>query len=195
MPRPSIRRLSLLAAAAAVALFAIFAARLLYVNEPEPSDAIVVLNGGSWARTQGGLQWLRRGEAPRLVLDVKAEAEKWGQTEGALARQWIARLPPPEPLQVSVCAINALSTRSEAEQVTRRCLGGAKRVLIVTSAYHTRRARSIFRHIDPSRHYAVAAVKEPRYFGFSWWRHRQWAKTTVEEWAKLIWWEAVDRWR
>lgn len=181
-------------AIAAAAIFLAFAGRILSVQDAAPADVIVVLNGGTWARTEGGLAWLRRGEAPRLVLDIDANGSDWGVSEPTMAQAWIQRLPPPEPAQVSVCPSAALSTRAEA-QLVQRCLGSARSVLIVTSQYHTRRARSIFRHIDPTRKYYVAGVNEPRYFGVNWWRHREWAKTIVSEWTKLIWWELVDRWR
>lgn len=188
------RRYLYVVIAAAIVAFLAFAGRILSVSDPAPADVIVVLNGGTWARTEGGLMWLRRGEAPRLIIDIDANGSDWGISEPTMAREWIARLPPPEPEQVSACPSAALSTRAEA-QLVQHCLAGARRVLIVTSQYHTRRARSIFQHIDPSRKYYVAGVVEPRYFGVDWWRHREWAKTTVGEWSKLVWWEAVDRWR
>ncbi|HEY7839748.1 MAG TPA: YdcF family protein [Terriglobales bacterium] len=194
MMRRHLRGYVYAAAAAAVLIFLTFAARILSVSNPAPADVILVLNGGTWARTTGGLALLRRGEAPRMVLDVDADVTDWGQPEPDLARQWIARLPAPEPQQVAVCASAALSTLAEAKLV-QPCLDGARTVLIVTSQYHTRRAREIFRHVDPRRTYDVVGVNEPRYFGVDWWRHREWAKTTATEWCKLIWWEAVDRWR
>jgi len=32
-------------------------------------------------------------------------------------------------------------------------------------------------------------------FGGKWWKHRQWAKVNFDEWLRLVWWQAVDRWR
>jgi len=72
---------------------------------------------------------------------------------------------------------------------------GARSVLIVTSEYHTRRALSVFRHTYPDRAIGVAGAVEADQFGTAWWRHRQWAKVTVGEWTRLLWWECVDRWR
>ena len=71
----------------------------------------------------------------------------------------------------------------------------AKRILIVTSDYHTRRALSIFRHELPGRSFSVAAAYDPAEFGTLWWTHRQWAKILFDEWIRLVWWNAVDRWR
>ena len=71
---------------------------------------------------------------------------------------------------------------------------GGKSVLIVTSDFHTRRALSIFRREVPGYDYSVAAARDEPQFGVKWWTHRQWAKTFVDEWLRLIWWKAVDQW-
>ena len=85
---------------------------------------------------------------------------------------------------------------AEADDV-RRCLQslGAHRVLIVTSEYHTRRALMIFRHRLPQYQFNAAAARNPAQFGEAWWTNREWAKVTFDEWLKMLWWGAVDRWR
>jgi len=40
----------------------------------------------------------------------------------------------------------------------------------------------------------IIAVPEPYLFGTHWWQHREWAKCTFQEWTRLLWWLAVDRW-
>ena len=97
----------------------------------------------------------------------------------------------------SRCArFSGLSTRAEAQEASR-CLEkvAGRNVLLVTSDYHTRRAVVIFRHEIPRLNFSVAAAHAPREFGVNWWQHREWAKTNFNEWMKLVWWEAVDRWR
>lgn len=95
-----------------------------------------------------------------------------------------------------MCPITGFSTNAEVDDVSR-CLQslGAHRVLIVTSDYHTRRALTIFSHHLPQYHFNVAAARDPSRFGTSWWTNREWAKVTLDEWMKLLWWEVVDRWR
>jgi len=102
----------------------------------------------------------------------------------------------PEANRVSVCPIAGFSTIAEADDVSR-CLHplGAHRVLIVTSEFHTRRALLIFRHRLPQYQFSVAAARGSGSFGDAWWTNREWAKTTLDEWLKMLWWEAVDRWR
>ncbi len=78
-----------------------------------------------------------------------------------------------------------------------RCLNamGGRNVIVVTSDFHTRRALSVFTREIPDYKFSVAAAYNPSEFGVQWWRHRQWAKVNFDEWLRLLWWEAIDRWR
>jgi hypothetical protein len=167
--------------------------RFLVVDQPRKSDVIVVLAGETDRRPARGLQLLDQGYAPLLILDVPAEGKiyQWNQVE--IARTYIEGLP--QASSITICPIYGHSTRDEALDVSR-CLqgGGDRRVLLVTSDFHTRRALSIFNRVLPGE-YSVAAAFDAREFGVQWWRHREWAKVNFDEWLKLIWWELVDRWR
>jgi len=177
------------------ALLARQAARYLVVDHPEKSDAMVVLAGETSLRPARALELLRQGMAPRIFLDAEAGERVFDQTLTGIAQRYISGLP--EANLISVCAIEGRSTAAETADVAR-CLQplGAHRVLIVTSDYHSRRALAIFSHRLPQYQWSVAAAAHnPGAFGDAWWTHREWAKTTFDEWTKLIWWEAVDRWR
>jgi len=174
--------------------WAALAGRFLIVSRVQPSDLIVVLDGGTRNRLLHGLELLHDGLAPRLVIETGAGSLDWGVPDINLARAWVSKLPEPEPNQVTFCQVSSFSTRQDVS-VLQACMDGAHRVLLVTSEYHTRRALSIFTTLDQSRVYGVAAAREPVYFGAEWWRHREWAKTTFAEWSRLLWWECVDRWR
>ena len=168
--------------------------RFLVVDRPRKSDIIVVLAGETDRRPKRGLELLNQGYAPRLVLDVPAEAKiyQWMQTE--LAQQYVQGLP--QAKLITICPIYGFSTREEAREAGR-CLKsvGGRRVLLVTSDYHTRRALSTFSWEAANHDYSVAAVFDPREFGIAWWRHREWAKTNFNAWVRLLWWELFDRWR
>ena len=167
--------------------------RFLVVNQPRRSDVIVVLAGETDRRPARGLELLDQGYAPRLILDVPAEARiyEWSQIE--IARKYVEGLP--QASAITVCPIYGRSTRDEAQDVVR-CLRGisAHSILLVTSDYHTRRALSIFSRALPAV-YSIAAAFDSSEFGVQWWKHREWAKVNLEEWSKLIWWGVVDSWR
>ena len=180
-----------------VAIFVLLAsqaARFLVVDEPEKSDAIVVLAGETNVRPARALDLLRQGMAPHVFLDAETRDVIYNQRLVEIAQKYVNDLA--EANRVSVCPITGYSTIAEADDVSR-CLQplGPHRVLIVTSEYHTRRALMIFRHRLPQYKFSAAAARNPAQFGEAWWTTREWAKVTFDEWAKMLWWEAVDRWR
>jgi hypothetical protein len=176
----------------------------LVLDNPQPADAIVVLAGETEQRPAKGLQLLDKGLAPRMFLDAPAGSRiyRWSQLE--LAQQYLNGLP--EAQLLTACPIVGLSTRDEARDfasclATSPSINGmairtqVRRVLLVTSDFHTRRALAIFRHEIPEVQFSAAAAYDPAQYGAQWWQHRQWAKTFFDECVRLVWWHAVDRWR
>ena len=195
--RPSKKLKVLLCLLAAVVIFALFAGRLLISDHPERSDVIVVLAGDSQdARYRRGIELLRAGYGKHLFLDASSDASFFGHTPAEYADAFIKQDALGMATQISVCPYEEDSTLTETKYVAK-CLQPlhAANVLLVTSDWHTARARSIFVHSLPQYHWSVAAAQDDRLFGTHWWRHREWAKTTFQEWLKVMWWNAIDRWR
>ena len=169
------------------------AGSFLLVDAPRRSDVILVLAGETERRPQRALELLGQGYARRIVLDVPNNADFYGTTLLELAQKYVQALP--QATSISICPIDGLSTKDESKDA-EKCLQleSAKSVLIVTSDFHTRRALSIFRREVPGYEYSVAAARQGTQFGARWWAHRQWAKTFVDEWLRLIWWKLVDQW-
>jgi hypothetical protein len=184
--------LGLILAVVAVA-FTAWAGRLLVVDNPQGSDIIVVLAGETDRRPERALELLDQGYARRVLIDVPDRARVYDSTVVQLAEDYIRRRP--EAAKVGICPIRGLSTRDESHDVIR-CLAREQgaRILIVTSDFHTRRSLSIFRHEIPGKSFSVAAARDDSEFGTRWWMHRQWAKTCVDEWLRLLWWSAIERW-
>ena len=187
------RFLRLLVVLLILAALASQAARFLVVDEPGKSDAIVALAGETNVRPARAVELLRQGEASHVFLDVQTRDLIYDQRLTDIAGKYVNALP--EANRISVCPTTGFSTKAEADDVSR-CLQplGAHRVLIVTSDFHTRRALAIFRHRLPQYRFAAAAARDPAHFGEAWWTNREWAKVTFDEWSKMLWWEAVDRW-
>jgi len=97
---------------------------------------------------------------------------------------------------VGVCPGPMVSTAEEGE-FAAPCLASlhAQRILLVTSAYHTRRALAIFRQRLQQYKWSVAATEDSAAYVIDWWRRRAWAKTRLAKTERFFWWEAVDRWR
>ncbi len=179
-----------------LALFLAFAGRLLIVEQPQLSDAIVVLAGGRDNRYDKGLQMLGKGYGKVLFLDARTDVVQFGRTPFNMGQEFIQRSAGSLLDKTRMCPIRGNSTYEEAEHIAD-CLRptGARRVLLVTSEFHTRRSFQIVRVRLPQYQWSVAAAYNSFDFGVNWWQHREWAKTTLLEWTKLIWWELVDRWR
>lgn len=176
---------------------AVFAARggsMLVVDAPERSDVILVLAGETDHRPARAVQLLQQGYGRSLVIDVPAGAKVFGVAEVQLAENYAENIS--HKAVVRVCPIKGLSTRDESRDAAQ-CLAREEgtRILIVTSDFHTRRALSIFRHEVRGKTFSTAAAQDEAQFGVHWWRHRQWAKTCLDEWLRLLWWNAVDQWR
>jgi hypothetical protein len=167
----------------------------LVSDHPAPADVIVVLTGDrNDRRFFRGLELLRNGYAPRMLVDANSDMIFFGRTPAVLEDQLIRSLSLNID-QVQVCPIQGDSTDEETRYVAQ-CLqtNQISSVLLVTSDFHTRRAISIFKRRLPKYRWSIAASRDDSVFNQHWWQRREWAKTAFMEWAKLIWWEAVDRW-
>jgi hypothetical protein len=166
----------------------------LVLDRPEHADLILVLAGEADVRPARAIELLSRHYAPRVILDVPAEARIYTRPVLELAEEYVGGLP--ESGSVGICPIQGLSTKAETRDALK-CLEPWRphTVLLVTSDYHTRRALSVFRQELPQYQFSTAAAFDREQFGTRWWRDRQWAKTNLEEWLRLLWWGAVDRWR
>jgi hypothetical protein len=189
-------RVILIAILSLCLLFSLTSGRFLLVNNPQRADVIVALAGETDRRPNRGLELLAQGYAPKMLLDVPATEKFYGSSEVDLAQRYAQQLTLQPGQSVAICPVFGLSTKAEAGDVGR-CLekSGVHSILVVTSDYHTRRALSTFQHELPQYQIYVTAASDPQQFSSSWWQNRQWAKINFDEWIRLAWWEAVDRWR
>lgn len=170
---------------------------LLMVTEPLPQhvDVVVALQGSiraERARIAGSMDFLRGGIAARALLSVPQESF-WGESVPPIARAYLQRNYGADvAARVDFCetSANVNSTAQEAQE-SNSCIRQHqwKSILVVTSDYHTRRARLLWRRIsksDPDIHVWIQGVADPE-FEHPWWRHRQSAKIWILEFVKLIW--------
>ena len=170
----------------------------LVVDHPERSDVIVVLAGDhNDLRYWHGLEMLRAGYGRNMILDVPA-GTIYGRSFAEYAADFVSRSAGGNQSQISKCVIANDSTLEESADVAR-CMAqsdpAAHSALIVTSDFHTRRALWIFRSRLRQYQWSVSVVSDPSIFGKPWWRQREWAKTCIYEWEKLVWWKLGESWR
>ena len=171
--------------------------KLLIATDPVPQhvDAVVALQGsvlGERVRIAGAMNYLRRGIADRGLLSVPQESF-WGESIPPIARSYLQRNYGADlAARVEFCETSAdvNSTLQEAQELLS-CIRQHhwQSVMVVTSEYHTRRARFLWRRViksDPAIHVWVESVADPE-FERPFWRHRQSAKIWVLEFSKLLW--------
>jgi uncharacterized SAM-binding protein YcdF (DUF218 family) len=145
------RRLSfvlLLLAVGSCLFTARYAGSALVVSRPlDRPDAILVLGSHEWERIPAAAEHATRAPSatvlltrPRIVSEDNchrcSERQEWLQALGV----------PPERIRLLARTVN--NTRDEALAALPYCrLEGVRRLLVVTSPYHTRRALATFTHV------------------------------------------------
>lgn len=130
-----------------------FFANMLIIEKPlEKADAILVLAGSHTyiERTQKAAELFKKGIAPRIFLTDDGEQSGWSRIEKRnppfveLARNSLITNGVPSE-NIEILAPPVSGTIYEARILTEKAKSAnLKSVLIVTSAYHTRRAFSTF---------------------------------------------------
>jgi uncharacterized SAM-binding protein YcdF (DUF218 family) len=164
--------------------------RALIADDPlHPADAILVLSGESREgdRVQRAVALYKQGLAPLLVLSGAPAGFRTHEAEIMQRHAEYLGVPSDHILTVKH---NADSTKEEAEAVVPILKAkGLQEVILVTSNYHTGRAKRIFAK--------AAGPVGPRFWASptddglfnpdGWWMRRRHAKTFFFEATKTIW--------
>jgi len=162
----------------------------LIENDPlHPADAILVLAGDSREgdRVRHAVGLFKRGLAPLLVLSGTPMGFRTHEADVMRRHAEFLGVPSSRILTVRQ---NGDSTKEEAGVVVptlkRR---GLKNVILVTSNYHTARAKRIFeRAAGPyGPHFLASPVNDGLFEPEGWWMRRRYAKTFVYEAIKTVW--------
>ena len=158
----------------------IFSKSLLCLDSgpPQHADAIIVLGGGVFDRPAHAAELFKAGFASRIIVTGDGDCD-----ENRLAL--VARGVPQSAIEVECRSRTTWENARFTEPLLKAA--GAKRVIIVTSWYHSRRALNTFRTAVPTIEFTSA----PSYHS-----DRQRLRTTVsriyKEYAKIAWYWA--RW-
>ena len=184
-----------------------FAGRVLTIADPLPdaADAIIVLAGSIRDRTLEAARLYHTGIARRVV--VTRETLPPGETalraagielpeSDALTRTALLGLGVP-PSAIVTLRRRAQSTASEARTIGRwACARRMRRLIVVTSPPHTRRARLVLgRALGPGIALTVRPSTASAFAGDRWFRVRRDAKVVLAEWQKLAHYWVLERWQ
>lgn len=158
------------------------------VEDPlEKSDAIVVLSDDNFYadRAAHAADLYRHGWAPVVVASGRKLRPYAGVGE-LMQHDLIERGVPKD--KIVVISHNAENTREEAQillqQVAERKWHS---VIVVTSNYHTRRARYIFTRVFPQQvGVTVSGANDGSFDPEHWWQSRLGLKELTREWAGML---------
>jgi uncharacterized SAM-binding protein YcdF (DUF218 family) len=169
----------------------------LVVEDPlQKADAIFVLGGTRYERPMEAVNLYRDQWAPRITLmrQISDAGELELERRGiAFRREVDEQIEVMSQLGVPKSAITVLneanSTADEADTLLRVATEERwKKVIIVTSKQHTRRARLVMRRrmagtgVDVIMRYSRVDDSDPEH----WWRHRSTVRFTLFETQRLI---------
>ncbi len=188
-------RLTVFVILAAGALFLLSrAGSFLVVDDPQPSDAIVVMeSAGDTPGYDRAVLMKSQGYAKTILLDAGISHDLYGRSEQELAAEYLVRT---GQLSTQICPTTGGTLFDEALDV-KRCLDriGARSAILMTSDFETRRTLDIFQKRLPQYRWSVAAGSTPYHYAEAYWKHRGWAKTVLQEWEDLLWWKLMEQHR
>jgi len=158
---------------------------LVQADSPQKADAALVLAGDGWGnRILAAAELARDGYVPKVLVSGPDGA--YGNHECDLAIPFAVKHGYPASYFVHV-EHEGRSTLAEAKVVLieiRRM--GIKRLLVVTSNFHTRRSGFIFRKLAPDLTILVVAAPDKNFTPDGWWHNREGQKTFLLEWQKTL---------
>ena len=150
----------------------------------EHADLILIMGGDFYGpRVLKGAELAKAGFAPAALISGPPYA---GRPEGELAVEFLARRGYPKDL-FAVFGHNEPSTFGEVValrgELARRHV---KRVIVVTSSFHSRRCAILFRLICPGIRFLSAPADDPHYRPDRWWSDPEDRDLLISEWTKIL---------
>jgi uncharacterized SAM-binding protein YcdF (DUF218 family) len=172
-------------------------AQLVHADPLVRSDAIVVLAGGTPQREIEAADLYVAGWAPRVLMTSDGDSPAFDElrkrgfkleTDNELKKRILLTLGVPETA-LTIFADKANSTKGETELVKAWLASNrARRIIVVTSPFHTARARMVFRRAlreDGVEVLTHPASHEP-FDADNWWKDRNQLRNGIFEWQKLL---------
>ena len=158
---------------------------LIAQDQPFKADAIAILAGDSLGERMGRAVELAREQYAPIIL-VSSSGKEFDSVEGELAINWAVKRGAPREWFVLV-EHQADSTVEECIVLESECRKrGIRKLLLVTSEFHTGRARRILRRVAPQLEVRAVGSRTAAYDPDSWWKNRPSRKIWLLEASKTI---------
>jgi uncharacterized SAM-binding protein YcdF (DUF218 family) len=132
----------------------LFPKQVLTVDSGEvKGDVLVVLGGGSMERVGRAVELFQAGAAPKIICTGLGDCE-------SNKRELVAAGVPESAVGTECASHNTYQNAKYTAPLLRQL--GARRVILVTTWYHSRRALASFRHCAPDLEF----FSRPSYLGY-----------------------------
>lgn len=182
--RPRHRRLKfLLIMAVVVAAYWSSSFYLSPQSTLQPADAIIVVSGGQTrTRAERGLELYKQGYADKIMFSGAALDDGPSNARAMRDQALSAGVP-----LTDIVTDEAAQTTYENAVNTKRQVGNARRIILVTSPYHQRRTYLTFKHVyGDDYEFLNASSFDNRWSKATWWATPFGVRITVSELAKVI---------
>jgi uncharacterized SAM-binding protein YcdF (DUF218 family) len=157
---------------------------LVCTDPIQRADLILVMGGDFWGpRVVKAAELGAQGFAPLVLVSGPPYN---GRPEGEFAVDFLVKQGYPRNL-FAVFGHNQASTIGEVlalhKELARRSV---KRVIFVTSAYHSRRCELLFRMLCPEIRFVSAPAPDSHYQAGVWWKDRSSQSLFFSEWSKIL---------
>lgn len=157
---------------------------LVDAQPPQRADLVLVLGGDFWGpRVLVGAELARLGYAPTALFSGPPYQ---GRPQGELSIDFLVQKGYPKEL-FQVFATDADSTINEASdlrgELARRHV---RRVLLVTSNYHARRATIVLTLFCPGVKFISVPAPDSHYHVDKWWQDDSSRQLFFSEWSKIL---------
>ncbi|MBX5495782.1 MAG: YdcF family protein [Bryobacteraceae bacterium] len=156
---------------------------LIFAERPEPADAVVVLGGDFLGpRVVKGADLAKEGYAPIVLI---SGPPYFHRPESEIAVEFLVSGGYAKS-QLESFAHRAKSTIAEMAEVARELRRRkVRRVLLVTSDYHSRRAWIVFRLFAPELHVRSVPSTDNHLHPKRWWLDAKERALVASEWKKI----------
>ncbi len=153
---------------------------------PQKAQAAVVLGGdGFGTRILKAAQLAQAGYVPYVVVDGPTSLV--GHESDMTIQYATERGYPASLFHALLLPSSMNSTRAETAFVGKYLKEhGIRKILLVTSNYHTHRAAYLMRKQNPGLQALAVAAPDPYFTPDRWWKSREGQKTFTLEWMKTV---------
>ena len=156
----------------------LFPQEILTVDSGETKADVLVLLGGGDERPARAAELFKQGAAPKILVSGSGDCRSH---ERSLEKDGV-------PAAAIILECDSKTTRENAEfSIPLLRQMGARRVIIVTSWYHSRRALHCFEHYAPD----IKFYSRPSYFGYA---RKDWKSHGIGKYVKSEYWKLIGYW-